>query len=108
MNRIVCNSYGYLPFNQAPLIMIYFGYHEAKTLIPKYGDHFLYFKRYIDDIFLIWLVDDSSAWDDFQADLNNFGILKWEVNALGKSVDFLDLTLSLSAISWNHAPSRKR
>ena len=74
---------------------IYFGYHEAKTLIPKYGDHFLYFKRYIDDIFLIWLVDDSSAWDDFQADLNNFGILKWEVNALGKSVDFLDLTLSI-------------
>jgi hypothetical protein len=74
---------------------IYFGYHETKTIIPKYGKYFLYFKRYIDDIFGIWLVDDSSAWTDFQDDLNDFGVLTWEVGALVKSVDFLDLNITI-------------
>ena len=74
---------------------LYYGYHEKHTLIPKYGRHLLYFKRFIDDIIGIWLLDESSAWEDFQADVNDFGILTWEIEELSKSVNFLDLTLTI-------------
>ena len=30
---------------------LYFGYHKAHCLISKYKNNFLYFKRFIDDIF---------------------------------------------------------
>ena len=49
---------------------LYFGYHEAKSLIPKYGKYMLYFKRFIDDIFGIWnhSLDDLILFiDDFNA-----------------------------------------
>ena len=73
---------------------LYFAYHEHMCLLPKYGTNLLYFKRYIDDIIAIWL-GDAAAWSNFVANLNNFGILKWEVEKPSLSVDFLDLTLTL-------------
>ena len=54
---------------------LYYGYHEKHTLIPKYGRHLPHFKRFIDDIIGISLLDESSTWEDFEADVNNFGIL---------------------------------
>ena len=75
---------------------LYFGYHEKKTLIPKCGNHMLYFKRFIDAIIGIWLIDDTSAWDDFKIDVNVFGILTWEIGDLGMPVGFLDLTLAVN------------
>ena len=74
---------------------LYFGYHKAHCLIPKYKNNFLYFKRFIDDIFGIWLLDDTTAWLDFKRDLNNFGILTWDINEPSLTVDFLDLTISI-------------
>ena len=75
---------------------LYFGYHETKSLIPTFGNYFLYFKRFIDDIFGIWLLDDTTAWDDFKNEVNNFGILTWEFEQeLVTSVDFLDLTITI-------------
>lgn len=75
---------------------LYYGYHETKTLIPKYGQYLLYFKRFIDDILLIWLLDDSSAWNEFEKDVNDFGILTWDIGKLSQSVDFLDLTITIN------------
>lgn len=74
---------------------LYFGYHEVHTLLPRFGRHLLYFRRFIDDMIGVWLSDDSSAWIDFQAAVNNFGILTWEFDAPGRSVNFLDMTLSI-------------
>ena len=74
---------------------LYFGYHEAHCLIPRYSRNFMYFKRFIDDIFGIWLLDDTTAWLAFKRDLNHFGILTWEINEPSLSVDFLDLTISI-------------
>ena len=56
----------------------------------------LLFKRFIDDIFGIW-IDDGHVddWQDFQKETNNFGILSWEFEELSESVNFLDLTITI-------------
>ena len=76
---------------------IYFAYHEVHTILPKYGHLLLYFKRYIDDIFGIW-VGNKLEWTLFAKDLNNFGILKWNIDEVfpSKSVNFLDMTLTIN------------
>jgi hypothetical protein len=66
------------------------------TLIPKYNNNLLMFVRFIDDMFGIWIdCGTSDAWNNFKQDVNNFGILEWEIEEPSDSVDFLDLTLFL-------------
>ena len=77
-------------------VTLYYGYHENNCLIPKYGNNMLYFKRFVDDICGIWLLDDTSAWSDFCDDVNDFGVLTWKINEPSYSVDFLDLTISIN------------
>ena len=76
---------------------IYYAYHEANTLLPKYGHLLLYFKRFIDDIFGIWIGNLSNEWNDFCNDVNNFGVLTWDIldSRPSDSVDFLHLTLTI-------------
>ena len=75
---------------------LYFAYHEVHTIIPKYGDCLLYFKRFIDDIFGVW-VGTPQQWSDFCNDIDNFGQLRWDIKKqkLTSSVNFLDLTLTI-------------
>jgi len=84
---------------------LYYGYHEVHTLIPKYGSSLLYFRRFVDDIFLIWLKDDTTKWDNFCKDVNYFkheingelrGQLTWEIEKPTTTIDFLDLTLTIN------------
>ena len=76
---------------------IYYAYHEVFTLIPKHGHNLLYFKRYIDDIFGIWTGNLTTDWEAFSDDVNNFGILKWDITETkpSTSVNFLDMNLSI-------------
>lgn len=76
---------------------IYFAYHEAHTLIPKHGQKLLYFRRFVDDIFGIWIGNTTTDWVEFCNDVDNFGILTWDIKQqrLTTSVVFLDLTLSI-------------
>jgi hypothetical protein len=76
---------------------LYYAYHEVHTLLPKYGINLLYFKRFIDDIFGIWIADSNATWSDFCNDIDNFGVLTWDIHEqqLSTSVNFLDLTLSI-------------
>ena len=50
---------------------IYFAYHEVHTILPKYSPLLLYFKRYIDNIFGIW-IGNTLEWTYFAGDLNSF------------------------------------
>ena len=77
---------------------LYYAYHERQTLLPKYSNNLLMMKRYIDDIFGIWIPDDDNpkAWEEFKNDLP-FGILEWDVVERSRKVDFLDLTISINA-----------
>ena len=75
---------------------IYFAVHEMGKLEPTYGRHLLLFKRFIDDIFGIWIGNSNGIeWDNFKNDTNNFGILTWEFEEPATTVNFLDLTISI-------------
>ena len=77
------------------LANLYSGWHEKTTLLPKYKRPMLILpatledslkpmpilKRFIDDIIGAW--DGSLAeFEEFKADLNDFGILQWDVSEL--------------------------
>ena len=77
---------------------LYFGWHEQETILPKYQNllgRLFYHRRFIDDVFLIWIGELDDEWDALNSDFNNFGILKWDPPVVGQSVDFLDLTLTI-------------
>ena len=73
---------------------IYYASHENNTLIPKYQNQMLYYKRFIDDIFIIWLPGRFS-WEDLQQDLS-FGRMTWTVEKPKKETHFLDLTIKIN------------
>ena len=53
--------------------IIYYAYHEITVLLKKYKRHLLYYGRFIDDGFGTWNdLDDPTAWDRFNNDVNDF------------------------------------
>jgi hypothetical protein len=89
----------------SPILM--FGYHENTSILTKFESTLLYYKHYIDDIFGIWIdntnIPTNSAttelenpWNKSKENLNQFGCLKWNVEPLTNSINFLDLTLTIN------------
>jgi len=77
---------------------ISFGQHENSRILPTYHSQLIYYKRYIDDIFAIWLPPDRqkiSTWNKFKEDLNNWGSLEWAIEEPSLATTFLDLNLRL-------------
>ncbi|KAL7517833.1 hypothetical protein ACHAWF_000156 [Thalassiosira exigua] len=74
---------------------IYFAIHEIDKLLPNYGGYLLIFKRFIDDMFGIWVCDDNATWNHFKNEINNFGVIHWEFNEPSTSVDFLDRNIRI-------------
>lgn len=76
---------------------ITFGNYENTTLLPTYQDNLFFYRRYIDDIFGIWLPspNNKNTWNNFKEHLNSWGKLKWTVEEPSKQVHFLDLTINL-------------
>ena len=72
----------------------YYGVHESNNLLPAYSAHLILYVRFIDDIFGIWNGTDK-AWQAFKRDINDFGILTWEICEPSSLADFLDLTISI-------------
>jgi hypothetical protein len=75
-----------------------FGQYENSLILQKYRCQLLYYRRYIDDIIGIWLPDtnnDSSTWQGFKEDLNNWGTLKWKIENPSRKTVFLDLEITL-------------
>ena len=73
---------------------IYFASHENNTIIPKYKNQFLYYNRFIDGIFIVWL-PGVSAWEDLQQDLS-FGRMNWSVETPSNNTNFLDITVTIN------------
>ena len=77
---------------------LYFAIYEINTtvLFPQLK----YYGRYIDDVLAIWEpqpdTDNQQIWIQFQDQINSYGKLKWEASHLSKSVNFLDLTISIA------------
>ncbi len=72
---------------------LYYGSHKGKLLLKKYEKDILFLRRFIDDMFGIWICT-SEQFESFKNDLP-FGKLLWDATALGKSVNFLDLTITI-------------
>lgn len=82
-----------------PYATLYFGAHEDEIL-PQYHHNLLFYKRFIDDVFGIWLCDpdpvvDDNRWLDFQADMNRDTGLTWDFSEKVTELDFMDMHLTI-------------
>jgi len=78
---------------------ISYGHHENTKILPTFKSQLLYYRRYIDDIFGVWLPplrDPAATWNSFKQELNNWGELKWVVEEPSLHTNFLDLSLHLN------------
>ena len=76
-----------------------YGQHENTAILPEFSNNLLYFKRYIDDIFGIWIPSDNQntkTWESFKTALNSWGKLSWVIEEPSSTTNFLDLTLKIS------------
>lgn len=70
-------------------------------LVDEFVDSLIYYRRYIDDVFGIWICHsdpshDEILWNRFKYRLNDWHGLQWVVSPRSTAVDFLDLSLTLS------------
>jgi hypothetical protein len=80
----------------APLYsIITYEYYENTQILNTFQQNFIYYKRYIDDIFGIWVDSPNTTWDDFKYTLNQFGQLRWNLEDHTTSTNFLDLQISI-------------
>ncbi len=77
---------------------ISYGQHENSVILPNYAQQLLYYKRYIDDIFGIWLPpkhNHLTKWNEFKQHLNSWGSLEWAIEDPSRRTNFLDLDISI-------------
>jgi hypothetical protein len=78
---------------------ISYGVHERTKIIPTFKNTLPFYKRFIDDVFGIWIPssksDDEAEWEEFKTILNSWGKLRWVVSERSLQTDYLDLTLTL-------------
>jgi len=73
--------------------------HENSKILPKFNPNLLYYRRYIDNIFGIWLPPEyhqEKTWRNFKTELNGWGNLKWIIEDPTKQTIFLDLSIKLT------------
>ena len=76
-----------------------FAIHE-NPIIKKYPANLLLYKRYIDDIFGIWVHDDDEnedkrKYNEFKAAIDSYEGLDWDFEPLTQSLDYLDIVISI-------------
>jgi hypothetical protein len=75
-----------------------FGQYENTTLLPAFKDNIIFYCRYIDDIFGIWLpstTNNKTTWANFKQMLNGWGNLQWYLEDPSKKINFLDLNIEI-------------
>jgi hypothetical protein len=88
---------GMLP---APTITnLYVAIYELEFIIPLLEKYLMFYKRFIDDGFAIWLHDldptiDTENWNDFKAIINAMG-LRWTFKSPRKKLVFVDMTIQI-------------
>ena len=84
----------------APTIAnLYVAIYEHDHIIPLIGKYLMYYKRFIDDGFAVWLHDenpttDEKNWHDFKALYNAMG-LSWTFKSPRKKLIFMDMTIKI-------------
>ena len=78
---------------------LYVGLLELQELLIDFDMWLVFYGRFIDDGIGIWNtnVDGSDrAWRDFKQRLNSWGRLRWTNTGFQNSIEFLDLTISIT------------
>ena len=70
---------------------IAFGYFENCQILLNFGTNLLYYKRYVDDIFGIWIPTTPQAWDNFKTT----GQLQWNIEEPSLSMIFPDRKINI-------------
>ena len=83
-----------------PYATIYYGIHEEKFL-PHHAQQVVFCRRFIDDVIGIWCPhhnheQDALEWDNFKNKMNAFPGLTWEFSERAKTIDFMDMTISIN------------
>ena len=81
---------------------LYYGIHELQLLQQTPNAQLPLFKRYIDDIFGVWIPhddksDDDAAWSALVESLQ-YGQLVWDTSKRSRVVNFLDLTITVDPV----------
>ena len=81
---------------------LYFAIREER-IVPLFPE-LLFYRRFIDDGFGIWIpsphsdsVTDTARFENFQQKFRRWGRLDWTFSLRSTSVDFLDVTISLTS-----------
>jgi hypothetical protein len=56
-------------------VTITFGQHENSKILPKFNQHLIYYKRYIDDVFGVWkpsASNNNKAWSNLKWNLTTW------------------------------------
>jgi hypothetical protein len=82
------------------LATIYFAINGENNAIQQFGNHIIFLKRFIDDLFGIWKCHsnpntDMILYQQFIEKLNKCPGLTWIANPLSTTVNFLDITIEL-------------
>ena len=83
-----------------PYATIYYGIHEEKFL-PHHAQRVIFYRRFIDNVISIWYPNknqerDALEWNEFKDKMNAFPGLTWEFSERSKSIDFMDMTISIN------------
>jgi hypothetical protein len=83
-----------------PWATIFYGLHEQQFL-PDWSQHVIYYKRFIDDVFGIWLphtdpIKNNELWELFKHRMQSWHGLEWEFTHPSPTCNFMDLTISIS------------
>jgi hypothetical protein len=77
---------------------ITYGQYENAVILPEFDTQLLYYRRYIDDIFGIWVppeTEKETTWNEFKKRVNQWGTLEWIIQEPSKKTVFLDLNIEL-------------
>jgi hypothetical protein len=77
---------------------ITYGHFENTEILTEFRPQILFYKRYIDDVFGLWIpppTQQASTWAKFKEKLNSWGSLKWIIEEPSNKTIFLDLQIEL-------------
>ena len=80
---------------------IFFALHE-RSLLSQWNANLFFYRCFIDDIFSIWLLDESPShneelWTAFKSHMQQWHGLSWEFSTLSRSCTFMDLTITVES-----------
>ena len=83
-----------------PWAILFFAIHE-NIFTEKWKEVLPFWKRFIDDGIGLWKmhpnpITNSQLWNEFKTDVNNYHGLTWEFTPLSNSIDFMDMTISIT------------